>query len=159
MFFCLGHDDNAYLLRFLIQSNISSSREKSEWCVSKVHWLAVSLLLVLIFFGVVNVQKDCILGHLKLQIVIDFCTVHFWQKKWYFNSLIFFFRISKTSLKGNDTMTFLDFPLTATHLEYFMEWFLLLDESDSLVSVIASASSSKFIFIHSHYSFPSSSFP
>ena len=83
----------------------------------------------------------------------------FLTKKWYFNSLIFFLRISKTSLKGKDTMTFLDFPLTATHLEYFMEWFLLLDESDSLVSVLASASSSKFIFIHSHHSFPSSSFP
>ena len=51
------------ILHFPIQSNVSSSSENTEWCMPKVSWLTLTLLLVLIIFRVVNVQKNCILGH------------------------------------------------------------------------------------------------
>ena len=53
-----------YLLRFLIQPNTSSSSENTEWFVPKVSWLTVTWLPILIIVLVVNVQKNCILGHL-----------------------------------------------------------------------------------------------
>ena len=70
-----------------------------------------------------------------------FCAVHFCQMDGYFNWLIFFFTVSKTLLKGYDTVALLAFPLIAIYL-YFMEWSPLLDESDSPISVLDSTSSS-----------------
>ena len=63
--FGLGYADNAYLLRFPIQPYISDSSENTEWCVPTVSWLTLlTLLPILISFRLVNVQKNCIFGHL-----------------------------------------------------------------------------------------------
>ena len=40
----------------------------------------------------------------------------FLKKRWYFKSLICSFTVSKMSLKGNDAMTLLAFPLTIIYL-------------------------------------------